>query len=150
MEQQLSIVSAKHQRDWDNHLPLVLMAYRSTVHDSTSCNPVLLMLGREIRTHPYWHLADPDSPSVPPGPEYARRLQDRLETAHSFARRQLLNAGDRSVTMMFTPGAGTLRLAPLPPNTRPQSPVASTWPHWQRRPSGRYQDFVCSLRDKKL
>ena len=34
-------------------------------------------------------------PHVPPGPEYARRLQDRLETAHTFAREQLVNAGVR-------------------------------------------------------
>ena len=50
MEQQLAIVSAEHQRDWDNHLPLVLMAYRSAVQESTSCTPALLMLGRELRT----------------------------------------------------------------------------------------------------
>ena len=38
-----------------------------------------------------------DSPPVPPGLEYARRLQDRLETAHTFAREQLVNAGVRQM-----------------------------------------------------
>uniref|UniRef100_A0A8C5APC8 Gypsy retrotransposon integrase-like protein 1 n=1 Tax=Gadus morhua TaxID=8049 RepID=A0A8C5APC8_GADMO len=96
MEQQLAIVSAEHQRDWDNHLPLVLMAYRSAVQESTSCTPALLMLGRELRTPADLAFGrPPDTPPVPPGPEYARRLQDRLETAHSFARGQLLSAGVR-------------------------------------------------------
>ncbi|XP_021474790.2 uncharacterized protein LOC110534325 [Oncorhynchus mykiss] len=48
--QQLAIVSTKHQCDWDKHLPMVLMACRSAVQDSTSCTPALLMLGREIRS----------------------------------------------------------------------------------------------------
>ncbi|KAJ8356935.1 hypothetical protein SKAU_G00197290 [Synaphobranchus kaupii] len=37
----------------------------------------------------------PDTPAVPPGPEYARRLQDRLETAHAFTCKQMENAGVR-------------------------------------------------------
>ena len=50
LAQQLAIVPAKHQHDWDDHVPLVLMAYMPAVQDSTSCSPALLMLGREIRT----------------------------------------------------------------------------------------------------
>ncbi|KAI3375469.1 hypothetical protein L3Q82_003801 [Scortum barcoo] len=43
-----------------------------------------------------WLLADhPDTPRVPPGPEYVRRLQDRMESAHAFARNQLQKAGVR-------------------------------------------------------
>ncbi|KAJ8353974.1 hypothetical protein SKAU_G00215410 [Synaphobranchus kaupii] len=96
MGQQLAIVTAKHQRDWDRHIPLVLMAYRSAVQDSTSCTPALLMLGRELRTPAEMAFGRaPDTPAVPPGPEYARRLQDRLETAHAFARKQMENAGVR-------------------------------------------------------
>ncbi|KAI4872035.1 hypothetical protein NFI96_006518 [Prochilodus magdalenae] len=93
LAKQLAILTAEHQPDWD---PLVLMAYRSAVQDSTSCTPALLMLGRELRT-----LAEivfgkpPDTPAVPPGPEYARRLQDRMESAHAFARDQLQKAGIR-------------------------------------------------------
>ncbi|KAI3356661.1 hypothetical protein L3Q82_003301 [Scortum barcoo] len=50
LAKQLAILTTEHQRDWDMHLPLVLMAYRSAVQDSTSCTPALLMLGRELRT----------------------------------------------------------------------------------------------------
>ena len=73
------------EQDWDTYLPLVLMAYRSAVQESTSCTPALLMLGRELRTPADLAFGRlPDFPPVPPGPEYARRLQDRLERAHSF------------------------------------------------------------------
>ena len=77
--------------------PLVLMAYRSAAQDSTSCSPALLMLGREIRTsgrdddgqtprHPRWILRGLNMPG---------KLQDRLESAHQFARGQLQSAGAR-------------------------------------------------------
>ena len=33
--------------DWDNHLPYVMMAYKTTVQESTRCN--LLMFGQEIK-----------------------------------------------------------------------------------------------------
>ncbi|KAK7919250.1 hypothetical protein WMY93_010534 [Mugilogobius chulae] len=96
LAKQLAIVTAEHQRDWDMHLPLVLLAYRSSVQESTSCTPALLMLGRELRTPAEMFFGrPPDTPATPPGPEYARRLQDRIETAHTFARDQLQKAGIR-------------------------------------------------------
>uniref|UniRef100_A0AAV2LKB0 ribonuclease H n=1 Tax=Knipowitschia caucasica TaxID=637954 RepID=A0AAV2LKB0_KNICA len=96
MQQQLAILTAAHQRDWDKHIPLVLMAYRSAVQNSTNCTPALLMLGREIRTPAALAYGRPpgDLEDVP-GPEYARKLQDRMESAHAFARDQLEKAGMR-------------------------------------------------------
>ena len=68
LAQQLAIVTAKHQRDWDTHIPLMLMAYRSAAQDSTSCSPALLMLGREIRTPAEMMMGKPpDTPVDPPG-----------------------------------------------------------------------------------
>ena len=94
--QQLAIITSQHQRDWDDHLPLVLMACRSAMQETTSCTPSLLMLGRELRTPAELSFGrPPDSPEAPPGPEYARRLQDRLDLAHAFARKQQQQAGLR-------------------------------------------------------
>lgn len=96
LAKQLAILTGEHQRDWDMHLPLVLMAYRSAVQDSTSCTPALLMLGRELRTPVEMVFGKPpDTPVAPAGPEYARRLQDRMESAHAFARDQMQKAGVR-------------------------------------------------------
>lgn len=43
----LSMYVNNNQSDWDDQLPFVLMAYRSTIHESTGCSPNLLMLNRE-------------------------------------------------------------------------------------------------------
>ena len=49
LESQLSKFVEDHQRDWDSHLPLLLMAYRIAVHESTGYTPASLMLGRDLR-----------------------------------------------------------------------------------------------------
>ncbi|XP_034085417.1 uncharacterized protein LOC117554929 [Gymnodraco acuticeps] len=96
MGQQLAILTSRHQRDWDEHLPLVLMACRSAVQESSACSPALLMLVRQLRTPAVLAFGrPPDSLDTPPGPEYARRLQDRLESAHAFAREQQKSAAVR-------------------------------------------------------
>ncbi len=46
----LSILTSQHQRDWDQHLPLVLWAYSTAVQESSQCTPAALMFGRELRT----------------------------------------------------------------------------------------------------
>ena len=43
----------ENQRDWDEQLPYVMMAYRSTEHETTGLTPNMLMLGRETATPPY-------------------------------------------------------------------------------------------------
>lgn len=40
---------AKCQRDWDVHLPMVMMAYRSSVHSSSQYTPHYLLFGHEVR-----------------------------------------------------------------------------------------------------
>ncbi|CAI5669096.1 unnamed protein product [Oreochromis niloticus] len=96
LAQQLAMLTSEHQQDWDYHLPLILMAYRSAVQDSTQCTPALLMLGTELRTPAELAFGKPpDAPEAPPGRDYARKLQDRLDSAHSYAREQLAKAGLR-------------------------------------------------------
>jgi len=45
LETQLSIFVDNHQRDWDQLVPLMIMAYLSAVHESTGCSPASLMFG---------------------------------------------------------------------------------------------------------
>ena len=37
-------------RDWDRHLPHVMMAYRSAQHETTELSPNMLIMGRETST----------------------------------------------------------------------------------------------------
>ena len=37
-----------HQKDWDLHLPLLLMSYCSAVHETTKLMPAMLMFGQEL------------------------------------------------------------------------------------------------------
>ncbi|CAI5678540.1 unnamed protein product [Oreochromis niloticus] len=93
---QLAILTSQHQRDWDQHLPLVLWAYRTAVQESSQCTAAL-MFGRELRTPVDLVFGAPPEPEIAGGPEmdYFRRLRERLHTVHQLARRTLEGAGAR-------------------------------------------------------
>ncbi|XP_017298817.1 protein NYNRIN-like [Diaphorina citri] len=38
-----------HQREWNKHIPLFLLAYRSSTHNSTGQSPALIIFGKEMR-----------------------------------------------------------------------------------------------------
>ena len=43
----LAMFAAENQDDWDDLLPAVMMAYRSSFHESTGFSPYRLMFGEE-------------------------------------------------------------------------------------------------------
>jgi hypothetical protein len=43
------MVFASHQRDWDEILPLFLLAYGASTHDTTGLTAARLVFGRELR-----------------------------------------------------------------------------------------------------
>ena len=79
-------VVSKHQRDWDEHLPLLTMAYRSSVHESTGYTPNYMMLGRELPM-PSHLLARPPQETELSTTSHVQELQSRLQEAHEIARR---------------------------------------------------------------
>ena len=76
------------QEDWDLQLQPCMMAYRSSVHESTGETPNMLMLGREIEV-PLDVMTEPTPDTPPLATEYALALQQRLAGAHEVARRHL-------------------------------------------------------------
>jgi transposase InsO family protein len=42
-------VVAENQKDWPDHIPVALAAYRATVHDATGFTPNKLVFGKENR-----------------------------------------------------------------------------------------------------
>ncbi|CAI5646298.1 unnamed protein product [Oreochromis niloticus] len=94
---QLTILTSRHQRDWDRHLPLVLWSYRTAVQESSQCTPAALMFGRELRTPVDLVFGSPPEPEIVGGPEmdYYRRLRERLQVVHDYTRQAQASAGVR-------------------------------------------------------
>ncbi|XP_041366821.1 uncharacterized protein LOC121381554 [Gigantopelta aegis] len=90
VQHMLSMYVDEHRRDWDEHLPYVMMVYRASTHESTKCSPNKLMLGREIFLPIACLVGKPPKEPDPPCPiEYVEWVQDALEEAHEFVRGNL-------------------------------------------------------------
>ena len=50
---------AENQKDWNVQLQPCMMAYRSSVHESTGETPNLLMIGRQVKRPSMWSLNPP-------------------------------------------------------------------------------------------
>ena len=48
IEDMLSKVISKNQKDWDTFLPFLMLAYRSSLHDTLGESPNTMMFGREV------------------------------------------------------------------------------------------------------
>ena len=65
---------SKDQSDWDLKLPMVTMAYRSSVQETTGFTPNRLMLGREINI-PLTLMVEPPPDTPPPTLGFIEKLQ---------------------------------------------------------------------------
>ena len=75
-----------NQRDWDEQVPFALMAYRSSIQESTGETPNMMMIGREVELpiDLQLHKTDDEEPG-----DYARMLRDRMRDAWDRARENL-------------------------------------------------------------
>lgn len=95
LEDQLAKYVDEHQKDWDRHVPFLMMAYRTAVHQSTGFTASKLMLGREIRLPMDLMFGRPhDSRPQEPSDVYVENLENNLEDVHQFARVNLRIASD--------------------------------------------------------
>ena len=84
----LAMFAGEHKDDWDDLLPPVMMAYRSSVHESTGFSPYRLMFGEE-----YTLPMDIGLPRKDPDPQegitspYAVWVKDLLKVAFDQVRR---------------------------------------------------------------
>ena len=85
----LSAVVNENLDDWDDHLPYIMSAYRSSVQESTGCTPNLMMFGREnsMPLDLIFPLADDQYPDCTQ--EYVEWVRQALNIAHDFARSRL-------------------------------------------------------------
>jgi hypothetical protein len=89
----LSAVVSEHQRDWDQYVALVLLAYRGAEHSSTGVSPCLAMLGRQIRGPADLAISRPEEEILGGGIPYLVGLRDRLGEVHHRVRHQLELSG---------------------------------------------------------
>ena len=95
LEAMLAMFVSDNQRDWDRCLPYVMMAYRTSVHETTGCTPSEMMMGRDVRLPADLLTGRFDDDTCDEPIEYVEKLQDRLEQVHQYAREHLKIASDR-------------------------------------------------------
>ena len=83
----LSMAASENERDWDLHIPMVMMAYRTSVQESIGCTPFYLMFGREGRLPADVMFRLPSSPMQVN--KYAQDMRFRMEQAYQLVRDRL-------------------------------------------------------------
>ena len=83
-----SYISDK-QNDWDEHIPLLMMAYRSSVHETTGISPAMMMFGRELTLPIDMTLGKPIREDRLCATEHAYQLEQKLMDVHDIARKHL-------------------------------------------------------------
>ncbi|UYV78634.1 K02A2.6-like, partial [Cordylochernes scorpioides] len=88
LTQHLTMFVNKNQRDWDQHLPMLLMAYRSAEHESTGYSPARMLFGHELRMPCDVLLGRPEE-TFENTNEYISHLEERMLSIHQWAREKL-------------------------------------------------------------
>ena len=94
MKGHLSKVVAKNQRDWDQQLPLLLMAYRSAVYESTCQSPAKVIFGKDLKLPRDLMFDSPEAKKLEVY-DYADELQERLLKIHKMVREQIQLSSNR-------------------------------------------------------
>lgn len=92
----LAKVIAGNQRDWDEHVPYVMAAYRATPQDSTGFSPNMLLMGREVRIPLDVLIGEPEEEGRPLGTcEFVIERAEHMRAAYQLARLNLGKAAER-------------------------------------------------------
>ena len=97
IQQHLSKMVGENQADWDKHIPLFLMAYRGSAHNTTEVTPSKMLFGRELRLPCDLMFGSPGDTVESEG-EYAAQLRARLNKIHLMARNRIRATSDRMKT----------------------------------------------------
>ena len=81
IQNMISSYISDSQDDWDEHLPLLMMAYRSSIHESTGVSPALMMFGRDLTLPVDMTLGRP----IRDKRQCDYQLEQRLLKIHDFA-----------------------------------------------------------------
>lgn len=99
LKQLLKIFASENPKDWDDHLPFLLMAYRTTQHKSTGCTPNLIFLQREISCPLDLMVGPPPNTLEDICPiQYIEWIKSAMALTHDFVFRNLKVAATRQKT----------------------------------------------------
>ena len=107
LEDQLVKFVDYHERDWDEHIPYLMLAYRSAIHESTGCTPAKVIFGRDLRL-PDLLLGRPEEEVLSLAVDYTGDLCEILKQVHHYARYHLKVASDRMKERYDLLQSGTL------------------------------------------
>lgn len=99
------------ERDWDEKLPYIMMAYRTSVHATTGYSPFRLMFGREVNLPIELMYGHPEKDQTTHS-EYASKLSSVFQSTYQFVRencsqqqvRMKQNYDSRSRALDYTEG----------------------------------------------
>jgi len=99
-QQMLKVFVNENRDDWDDHLPYLMMAYRSSPHESTGLSPNMMMFGEELALPIDLMVGAPPRHNIryKCRVEYVEWLRNTLGHAHLFARQQLGISANRQKT----------------------------------------------------
>ena len=98
LDNQMAIFVEKHmQKNWDEQMPLLLLFYRTAVHESTKQTPPNLMFGRKLTLSIDLLYGRPPGQLQAPSTlgDYVSKLRKRLEDIHEFSRLRIRVASGR-------------------------------------------------------
>ena len=85
----LSAYVSQNQKDWAIYIPMLVVAYNSSVHDTTRCIPASLMLGRQLQLPIDLALGIPETRPSTCETDYAYQLEKQLLHIHDIARKHI-------------------------------------------------------------
>lgn len=80
---------SKTQKDWDRWVPMFLLAYRSSKHESTGVTPAELYFARDLRLPIDLLRENPPEPQEKNPGNFVRKLKEKIEGIRYFVRKRL-------------------------------------------------------------
>lgn len=94
LEDYLKKVVSAQQKDWDEHIPTFLLAYRSAVHDSTSKTPAKIIFGAELKLPGDLQFGIKPTPPNEDA-DNSTQAQNELNELHNFVRTRIKMTSDK-------------------------------------------------------
>ena len=98
IEESLAKYVGEHHNTWSDYLPLVMMAYRSSIHSVTKYSPFYLLYGRSCALPIDCMYQTIQTKIYPTLSDYVGCLKDELQTCHELVRESMDGEQERQKT----------------------------------------------------